>query len=141
MSIDDRRSEARGGPAPSLATVVLQHETAEGSHYDWMIEMPESTGDPHGRLWTARATSPSRDWQPKGGLDLTIIGEHRRLYLTYEGPLTGGRGSVQRVDAGYAFPVIWKSDHMLLELELSGCQGRVEIRQIENDRWRATFVR
>lgn len=26
--------------------------------------------------------------------------EHRRLYLDYEGPISGDRGSVRRVDAG-----------------------------------------
>ena len=28
------------------------------------------------------------------------IGDHRKAYLTYEGPLTGDRGTVRRVEAG-----------------------------------------
>jgi len=28
------------------------------------------------------------------------IGDHRKAYLDYEGPLSGGRGAVRRVDSG-----------------------------------------
>lgn len=28
------------------------------------------------------------------------IGDHRKFYLIYEGPLTGNRGTVRRVDSG-----------------------------------------
>ncbi len=42
--------------------------------------------------------------EPRGAESLPIrarrIGDHRLAYLTYEGPLSGGRGHVRRIDAG-----------------------------------------
>lgn len=42
--------------------------------------------------------------EPKQHTSLPIfarrIGDHRIAYLTYEGPISGNRGTVQRVDAG-----------------------------------------
>lgn len=47
-------------------------------------------------------------WQlmrdPHGGevlpIDARCIGDHRKAYLTYEGPISDGRGEVRRVDQG-----------------------------------------
>ncbi len=88
--------------------VILHHVSAEGEHWDLMLER-------HGALLT---------WQlheePHGLSSLPIpatrIGDHRKAYLQYEGPLTGDRGTVRRVDAGTVTFVDVAPDRYTLEL-------------------------
>ena len=72
--------------------VILHHRLDEGEHWDLMLEQ----GDV---LLT---------WQllrePIDPASLPIlarrIGDHRKAYLDYEGPITDDRGTVHRVDSG-----------------------------------------
>ncbi len=72
--------------------VILHHRVAGGEHWDLMLE--------HGD--TLATWQLSR--QPTTPAELPIaanrIGDHRRAYLDYEGPISGDRGEVRRVDAG-----------------------------------------
>lgn len=75
----------------ALRYVVLRHDALPDAHFDLMFEtMPGSA------LATWRAT----DWPIHHGSVLTRIADHRCAYLEYEGPVSGGRGSVRRVTAG-----------------------------------------
>ncbi len=69
--------------------VILEHNRPI-LHWDLMLE----AGDV---LQTWRLAAP-----PTNGaiIDATALGDHRRAYLDYEGPISGGRGSVKRWDAG-----------------------------------------
>lgn len=69
---------------------VLLHHTWPQPHYDLMLEW-------HGILKTWRLPT-----QPHPHVPLTIeaIGDHRLAYLDYEGPISGNRGEVRRVDSG-----------------------------------------
>ncbi len=71
--------------------VVLEHDT-NPHHFDLMIESDEA-------LWT---WSLYRDQLPDSFEELAVerIQDHRTAYLTYEGPVSGDRGRVQRVDKG-----------------------------------------
>jgi hypothetical protein len=71
--------------------VVLHHEGIAQPHFDLMVEW--SAGE---KLETFRCPA----WPPRVGQTLTRIGAHRREYLNYEGPVSGGRGSVRRIAAG-----------------------------------------
>jgi hypothetical protein len=72
--------------------VILHHRFDDSEHWDLMIE--------HGEVLLT--------WQllrePVDAARLPIparrIGDHRKAYLEYEGPVSGGRGTVRRVDAG-----------------------------------------
>lgn len=78
--------------------VLLRHELADGSwHFDWMLAA--GGADAAHPLTTFRVTQ--RPDEP-GTLrfDAERIGDHRREYLTYEGPVPGGRGNVRRVTGG-----------------------------------------
>ncbi len=72
--------------------VILHHVLPDGEHWDLMLERGEA-------LLTWRLVR-----EPVGGSSLPIpaekLGDHRQAYLDYEGPVSGGRGSVRRVDAG-----------------------------------------
>jgi hypothetical protein len=74
-----------------LRFVVLWHDGIPQPHFDLMFE-----SEPHGRLITYR--SPA--WPLVEPTDLIPLGEHRREYLTYEGPVSGNRGQVRRVAEG-----------------------------------------
>src|SRR5207253_10100415 len=70
--------------------VILEHDHPE-LHWDLMLEV----GDV---LWTWRLCG---DPETVGeAIPAQRIGEHRLLYLDYEGPVRGGRGTVRRWDAG-----------------------------------------
>ncbi|MFQ5415103.1 MAG: DNA polymerase ligase N-terminal domain-containing protein [Phycisphaerae bacterium] len=72
--------------------VILHHRVARGDHWDLMLERD-------GALMTWRLPR-----EPVGAGSLPMparrIGDHRLAYLTYEGPLSRGRGDVRRIDAG-----------------------------------------
>ncbi|HZZ43376.1 MAG TPA: hypothetical protein VFE58_10605 [Tepidisphaeraceae bacterium] len=70
---------------------VLHHTDIEEPHYDLLIEV-DSTSD----LWTWRCPN----WPLNSGDQITRIKNHRRFYLTYDGPIPGNRGQVQKIDWG-----------------------------------------
>src|SRR5262249_17997154 len=54
-------------------------------------------------------------------------GDHRLLYLVYEGPVSGDRGSVTRVDGG---PFIWETDspeHVVVGVAGTRFTGRLTL--------------
>jgi hypothetical protein len=71
--------------------VVLHHTGHGPSHYDLMFE--SMTGD---SLVTYRV----EHWPPVSTDAFIPLPNHRLAYLTYEGPVSRGRGEVRRVDEG-----------------------------------------
>src|SRR3954471_25058383 len=69
--------------------VVLEHEW-NGVHWDFMVE-----DDGRLRTWAIDAPLVTGEELPARALP-----DHRHDYLSYEGPISGGRGSVRRVDGG-----------------------------------------
>lgn len=69
--------------------VILSHDHPF-PHWDLMLE----TGD---RLRTWRLLEEPA---PETSVPAEPLGDHRRLYLDYEGPVSGNRGHVARWDAG-----------------------------------------
>jgi hypothetical protein len=69
--------------------VILEHDHPI-LHWDLMLEAGDA-------LQTWRLAAP-----PVIGatIEATALGDHRHAYLDYEGPVSGGRGSVKRWDAG-----------------------------------------
>lgn len=114
--------------------VLLRHECGAQSHYDLMIEDP-SAPPGRGRLLTWRSTEPSWRWVELGRVDLEAIEPHRRDYLMYQGPLSGGRGSVSRVDEGTVAIRDWSADGGVLDLRFGRFTGTVELRRAVNPQW------
>jgi hypothetical protein len=127
-----------------LPTVLLRHRAygrnpavPAGTHYDWLMADPT---DPGGRLWAGRVAMPSRDWGGLRSWDATPLPPHRRVYLTFEGLLGPGRGSVRRVDRGWFVPLQWTADQRVLDLCFSCCRGRVLLCRAGPDLWRARLL-
>ena len=76
--------------------VVLEHEW-NGVHWDFMIE-------DEGRLRTWAIDVPLVAGEE---LPARALPDHRLDYLTYEGPVSGGRGIVRRVDGGIFHGLEW----------------------------------
>ncbi len=72
--------------------VILHHRISDGEHWDLMLEQGEVL-----LTWQLLREPIDRSSLP---IPARRIGEHRKTYLDYEGPLTGDRGVVRRVDSG-----------------------------------------
>lgn len=71
--------------------VVLHHTGISEPHFDLLIDWREDA-----LLLAARCTS----WPIDDATVVTRIPDHRRIYLEYEGPISGNRGQVRRVTEG-----------------------------------------
>ena len=119
-------------------TVILHHTSRHGSHYDWLLEDPAQPG---GLLWAARVIHASDAWLSMGAFTLQPIAPHRRRYLSYEGPISGGRGQVRRVDEGVFVPRLWCEHRTVLDVSLGRFEGRVEMRRVSAACWKASVQR
>lgn len=65
--------------------------------------------------------------------------DHRKIYLDYEGPISGNRGSVSRWDSG-TFEWIERTNDEL-EALVSGAKmvGRLQLKRVD-DNWNCTIV-
>ncbi len=88
--------------------VVLHHIGIPRPHFDLMFERAEGSV-----LNTFRLPA----WPLTGAVTVERLADHRRDYLTHEGPLSGDRGTVKRV-AGGAFHFQSQSeDALILDLD------------------------
>ena len=93
---------------PNAKFVLLRHE-CQNSHWDLMIAIPGEE-----RLWTWQVHTAPETWDET--LAAKRIADHRLIYLTYQGEISGGRGHVTRVDAGGAV-VLALEPHVRVRLE------------------------
>jgi hypothetical protein len=62
-----------------------------------MIDLPGGE-----KLATWQVEIPPEKWREHANLPAKRIDDHRKIYLTYEGEISNGRGHVKRVDQGRA---------------------------------------
>ena len=117
-----------------LPTVLLRHDQRDGVHYDWLIADPS---DIDGRLWTARVALPSTQWLDMARFDLDWIESHRRWYLTWQGPIGNGRGSVVRVDEGEVVPRMWNDRRIVADVRMKHCHAAIDMVRYSESGWRA----
>jgi hypothetical protein len=82
-------------PIPTRFVVLHHTGSRDPDHFDLMIRLPDAV-NPQRSLATWRLTT----WPLTGPQTAQRLGDHRDDFLEYEGPLTGGRGSVSRVCDG-----------------------------------------
>jgi hypothetical protein len=68
--------------------VVLHHTKVERPHFDLMFETAPGSD---------LATWRSPVWPIVASTPVERLADHRRAYLDYQGPVSGGRGEVRRV--------------------------------------------
>lgn len=114
--------------------VILRHtlpaESGRHSHWDFMLEFGTSEAGAALRTWAIEQDPTSQQSQPA-----QLLADHRIAYLTYEGPISGGRGDVVRWDEG-TFEVVGPQECRdvaadQIEITVTGrrLQGTVELRR------------
>jgi hypothetical protein len=98
--------------------VLLEHRW-DGVHWDFMLEAGDVL-----RTWAIDAPIAA-------GADLPAraMADHRRIYLEYQGEISGGRGSVRRLDEGVYEVREWADDRVRILVRGHQLVGEVEIRQ------------
>lgn len=108
---------------------LLEHETptadrgaaaTPGVHWDLLIQVAGQPLLPTWRLAANPLATP-------GPVPAERIGDHRPLYLDYEGEISGGRGRVRRLDRGPATIEHLAGAELRARLEGQHLAGRVEI--------------
>lgn len=108
---------------PELRYAVLHHTHVAHPHYDLLLETA-----PDAPLATWRCEK----WPPESEMTVVRLPDHRRVYLDYEGPISGGRGEVSRVAHG-SLRLLEKSDtHFRIRL---GGAPTLTLSLLNEDRW------
>ena len=111
--------------------VILVHDHPH-LHWDLMWEEPSQE-----KLRTWRLEQP-----PTEGILVaaTPLGDHRRIYLDYEGPVSGNRGEVKRWDSGDAD--VLSHDEGQIELRLLGTKihGIAVLAKTQAAEWTLRFM-
>ena len=104
--------------------VILEHDHP-ALHWDFMLEAGDAL-----RTWRL-AECP----QPGRVIPAEPVFDHRLVYLDYEGPVSGGRGSVSRWDFG---SFTWLADTpevVTVALAGSRCRGVATLRPTGRAEW------
>ena len=89
-NLTDPHSPKPPSDTPPQRYAVLHHTGHGEPHFDLLI----------GRFDAPLITLRLPTWPVRGRLSLTRLPDHRPIYLDYEGPVSGNRGEVKRVEAG-----------------------------------------
>lgn len=113
--------------------VILTHDHPR-LHWDLMLEEAQSL-----RTWRLLAEPTSQNPIPAEALPA-----HRKQYLTYEGPVSGDRGTVVQWDAGTYQLLQDDADRLRVRLEGARLRATILIRQLEEEgidprRWEVQF--
>jgi hypothetical protein len=119
-------STGHEGP-PVRRFVVLRHDISGTTHFDLMI-------DGGSLLATWQCPSPPEDAQQRPLL-CRRIGDHRRMYLDYEGPVSGDRGHVTRHDVGTCRIARWGDDGVEVTFEGRQLVGRYALELRDGQSW------
>jgi len=111
---------------------ILKHERDEAVHFDLLLERGSVL-----RTWTFHA--------PLTGMashqDARLRFDHPKRFLTYEGPLSEGNGSVMAVDHGEYELIEWrKGADVCVHLAGATLQGRLRLVRREGDLWELGFL-
>ena len=111
--------------------VLLRHELEDaGSHFDWMIDPGAGRGLISFRL------SCRFDLGGSEQFEAIRIPDHRRLYLEYEGPISGNRGRVVRLACGSVAVLGEEEDRLRLVGHLGDWTGILVGQRESGDSWR-----
>jgi hypothetical protein len=105
---------------------LLIHDSPRGLHYDFLLEAGDML-----KTWALPRL-------PEPGVEIACeaLPDHRPLYLDYEGPISGGRGTVSRWDRGEFITHVWSELEINAELAGERLTGRIELRRLDDTgRW------
>ena len=87
-----------------------------------------------------RPPPPRKTEEPGiGAIHADALPDHRLMYLDYEGPVSGNRGTVTRRDGGTFTWITARTDRVVVLLDGDQASGRLELDCRQNE-WQADFV-
>jgi hypothetical protein len=109
--------------------VILAHDHPT-LHWDFMLE------DENVLLTWRLASLPL----PEQAVVAERIGNHRPMYLDYEGPVSRNRGNVRRWDGGEFEWLERSEDRIVVRLRGHGVDGTFRLERVPEDRWVGQFI-
>lgn len=109
-------------PSPSPQFAVLQHRQEHYTHWDLLLELPARE-----LLATFRVDQPPHTWAALGVLPVQALPDHRRIYLDYQGPISGNRGTVIRCDRGTIRLLHYTTTYIAVEIAGVLVRGRLDL--------------
>jgi hypothetical protein len=103
---------------------VLEH-TWNGIHWDFLLERGEVL-----RTWAIDAEIIANAELPARSLP-----DHRRIYLDYEGPISGDRGNVRRIASGTYHLIEWTDNRVVVSLIGDQLNGELALSRVRGDDW------
>jgi hypothetical protein len=104
--------------------VILEHDHPH-LHWDFLLE-----AGPNLRAWRLAAPpSPGAVVPAQANVD------HRLFYLDHEGPVSGGRGTVQRWDTGEFLWISQDEDRLVIDLRGQRVHGRLTLQRLVATNW------
>lgn len=91
--------------------VLLRHTRGDETHWDLGLDLGEALA-----TWQILENPEAMAYTPEA-LPARRIGDHRRIYLEYEGPVSRDRGEVVRVDRGAWEALDVRADRWRFRLE------------------------
>jgi hypothetical protein len=104
--------------------VILEHDHPH-LHWDLMLEAGDVL-----RTWRLAETP-----RPGVAIKAESLGDHRKLYLDYEGPVSGKRGQVKRWDSGTFTWLEEGTDRLLMRLDGQCCSGEAVLERATSGVW------
>ena len=127
--LSEKGDSESSAPGQRLRFVIQHHRTKAGEHWDLMLE--------EGEVLQTWQLGGSPEAMAGGPVAARKILPHRKLYLTYEGPVSHGLGTVRIVERG-TYRLLERREE-LIRLELLGDRlgGRFDLSRPdpETDHW------
>ena len=114
-----------------LRFVILTHDHPH-LHWDFLVEREVG-----GALRSWRLEKPPDPGTP---IRAEALPDHRRLYLDYEGPVSGNRGEVKRWDFGVANVLSETPEEIVIELTGERIRGKAWLRRVVDDDWTIGYI-
>ena len=108
--------------------VIQEHTNPEGVHWDFMLELGQC-------LQTYRLDNSPVDMLKKDTNGVKIF-DHPLKFLTYQGPVNNGRGSVAIVEGGVYRIISQNKGQIGLSLNGQILSGNCILTQIKDEKWR-----
>ncbi len=114
--------------------VLLRHECPDdyrdGPHWDFMLERDGVLA-----TWSLLEFPKSN-----ASIPATRLADHRIAYLDYEGPVSGGRGTVARVARGELAWDASSEDKVCVRLLSGELAGEIALTLEQHDRWTLNHI-
>ena len=112
--------------------VIHEHSGWGQTHYDLMLELGQAMA-----TWQFARSPLEMGAEPLPALRLP---DHRLHYLTYQGPVSKGRGQVRRIEEGSYALVSREEGRWLIDVQGRVLSGRIELACQSEGLWLARRV-